>query len=40
LVRRHARKPSGHQGLDPDIVDVDIGQLIGRLGRRFYGIEI
>ena len=27
-------------GLDPDIVDVDIGQCIGRLGRRFYGIEI
>ena len=28
------------RGLDPDIVDVDIGQRIGRLGRRFYGIEV
>ena len=28
------------RGLDPDIVDVDIRQRIGRLGRRFYGIEV
>ena len=28
------------RGLDPDIVDVDIGNLIGRLGRRFDGIEM
>src|SRR3954451_5235166 len=28
------------RGLDLDIVDVDIGQLIGWLGRPFYGIEI
>ena len=28
------------RGLDPNIVDVDIGQRIGRLGRRFYGIEV
>jgi hypothetical protein len=35
-----ARKPSEHQGLDPDIVDVDVRQRVGRLGRRFYGIEV
>ena len=28
------------RGLDPDIVDVDVRQRVGRLGRRFYGIEV
>ncbi len=28
------------RGLDPDKVDVDIGQRIGRLGRRFDGIGV
>ena len=28
------------RGLDLDIVDVDVRQRVGRLGRRFYGIEV
>ena len=33
------RRPNT-RGLDPDKVDVDIGQCIGRLSRRFYGIGV
>ena len=28
------------RGLDLDIVDVDVRQRVGRLGLRFYGIEV